>query len=319
MKHCYLIATLALAACGQDTAAEAEHDHRAGTRPDRVHDAAADQSSRASGAEHSSQIGSGMRGPLLATVKEYVAVEPWFNLYRPEKLDATAVAMPIVVWANGVCSRSDFAWEILFQRWASAGFVVLALSEAPDDRAKLQTTVDDQAALVDWAVRAAEADDGPYFGRLAIDRIVAAGNSCGGATTLRLTARDPRVAAAFVLSGASGVGAADAAVIERINVPIGYVVGGEADVIRTSAFSDYEALPNGVPAMIVSRSEGDHRAVSLDQAILVDEAEIALHWMELAVFGSQAAHAWLTSPSLCEGCAPGQYELKAKHLDTLLR
>jgi|GEM_PF-4404237 len=63
--------------------------------------------------------------------------------------------------------------------------------------------------------------------------------------------------------------------------------------------------------MIVSRFEGDHRSVSLDQVILVDEAKIALSWMELVLFGSRRAHASLTSPSLCDGCKPGHYELKA--------
>lgn len=36
-----------------------------------------------------------------------------------------------------------------------------------------------------------------------------------------------------------------------------------------NANSDYDAFPEGVPEMIVSRFEGDHRSVSLDQNILV--------------------------------------------------
>jgi hypothetical protein len=42
--------------------------------------------------------------------------------------------------------------------------------------------------------------------------------------------------------------------------------------------------------MIVSRFEGDHRSVSLDQVILVDEAKIALSWMELQK--ASAFHLW---------------------------
>jgi hypothetical protein len=107
--------------------------------------------------------------------------------------------------------------------------------------------------------------------------------------------------------------------LERISVPVGYAIGGPADVVGANASFDYDAFPVGVPAMIVSRFEGDHRSVSLDQNILVDEAKISLSWMELVLFGSRHAHASLTSPNLCEGCEPGRYQLKAKHLDTLLR
>lgn len=255
----------------------------------------------------------------LATTKESPGQEPWFNIYRPEDLDATGQPLPIVVWANGGCFRSDFTWEILFQRWASAGYVVLALTEHPVDGAMVQTSVDDQAGLVDWALEQAAADSGVYAGKLATEKVVAAGNSCGGVTALGLTARDPRITAAFVLSGSSGFGAANREVIDRIEVPVGYIVGGSADIAGANATSDYDALAEGVPAMIVSRFEGDHRTVSTDPGILTDEAEISLSWMELALFGDHGAHAALTSTNVCEGCEPGHYSVRSKHLESLLR
>jgi hypothetical protein len=175
------------------------------------------------------------------------------------------------------------------------------------------------AACIDWAVEQAEDDDSAYFGKLATDHIVAAGNSCGGVTTLGLTARDARVSAAFVLSGSSGFGAANREVIDRIQVPVGYIVGGATDVAGANATSDYDALPDGVPAAIVSRFEGDHRTVSTDPGILADEAEISLSWLELTVFGSRTAHAALSSATVCKDCEPGHYTLKAKHLETLLK
>jgi predicted dienelactone hydrolase len=308
MKGRLLIGALVLSACSDDVVADME----------RVTDAAVDAEAPAdSGPEE--QSNDPRMSLQLATTKEHPAEEPWFNIYRPEDLDAPGEPLPIVVWANGGCFRSDFTWEILFARWASAGYFVLALSEHPEDGAMVQTTVDDQAALVDWAVKQNAAQDSAYFGKLATDRIVAAGNSCGGVTALGLTARDTRISAAFVLSGSSGFGAANRQVIDHIQVPVGYIVGGETDIAGANATSDYDALPNGVPAAIVSRFEGDHRTVSTDAAILTDEAEISLSWMDLAVFGSRAAHVALTSATVCEGCEPGHYTLKAKNLETLLR
>lgn len=318
MKRHLLIGALTMCACSDDREAGMERTSDASVQAESIADAAVDAAQ-----ENKRPEKPDARAPemslQLATTKEYPAEAPWFNIYRPEDLDARGEPLPIVVWANGGCFRSDFTWEILFQRWARAGFFVLALTEHPEDGAMVQTNVDDQAALIDWAVNQADDADSAYFGKLATDRIVAAGNSCGGVTTLGLTARDERISAAFVLSGSSGFGAANREVIDRIKVPVGYIVGGATDVAGANATSDYDALPAGVPAAIVSRFEGDHRTVSTDPDILDDEAEISLSWMELAVFGSGRAHDALTSATVCQGCEPGHYTLKAKHLETLLR
>jgi predicted dienelactone hydrolase len=255
---------------------------------------------------------------MLPTTMEYPAEEPWFNVYRPENLDATGEPLPVIAWANGGCYRSDFTWEPLFKRWAAGGFVVLALTMHPERGAMVQTSIAEQGGLVDWALKQAMAKDGAYAGKLDPEQIVAAGNSCGGVTALGLAAQDPRIAAVFVLSGSSGFGAANRAVIDKISVPVGYIVGGPQDIAGGNATSDYDALPDGVPAMIVSRFEGDHRTVSTDPAILAHEAEIALNWMDLALYGTEEAHEELTSATVCADCESGHFALKSKHLEKLL-
>jgi predicted dienelactone hydrolase len=207
----------------------------------------------------------------------------------------------------------------LFDRWAAGGFVVLALTADPDAGAMVQSSIGDQAGLVDWVVKKAAADGSPYAGKLDTHRIVAAGNSCGGVTALGLAAQDPRIAAVFVLSGSSGFGSANTSVIDKISMPVGYVVGGSQDVANANANSDYDALAAGVPAMIVSRFQGDHVTVSTDKAILAEEAEIALDWMDLALNGTRGAYDKLTSATVCSGCNPGDYTLKSKNLETLLK
>jgi hypothetical protein len=249
----------------------------------------------------------------LPTTKESPNVEPWFNVYRPTDLAAVGRPVPVIVWANGGCFRSDFTWEPLFQRWAKGGFVVLALTEGPDGPL-VQSSVEDQGGLIDWALDRAE-----YKGMLDSERIVAAGNSCGGITALGLAAEDERVSAVFVLSGSSSIGSADLSVINAIEVPVGYVVGGPEDIAGANATSDYDALGAGIPAMIVSRSSGDHMTVSTDTMILPQVAEIALNWMDLALYGTQAAADALKSPTICTGCQAGVWSLKSKGLDTLVK
>jgi dienelactone hydrolase len=237
-------------------------------------------------------------------------------------MDLAAVegALPVIVWANGGCFRVDFAWATLFNRWAAAGFVVLALSESPTGGILGQTVSEDQGKLIDWALAQAAMDGGEYEGKLDVDRVIAAGNSCGGVTALQLAAVDERVAAVFVLSGSSALAASDAEVMAAITAPVGFVTGSpEEDAAHPNANMDYELISDGVPAMLVHRTTGDHITVSTDEAVLKQEAEIALHWMDLAVYGTQEAADMLKSPDVCGICEPGMWVLKSKHLEELER
>lgn len=254
----------------------------------------------------------------LETTLESPDVAPYFNVYRPADLDALEGPIPLVVWANGGCFRSDFTWEPVLSRWASAGFIVLALTASMADPfaagALTQTTPEHHGAMIDWALEQADFAD-----RLDVERIVAAGNSCGGITALALAAEDERVDAVFVLSGSSNIGAANLEVMEAISVPVGYVVGGPEDIAGANATSDYEAMGDGIPAMIVSRDSGDHVLVSTDVNVLSEVAGISLNWLDLAIYGTQAAYDALHADPPCEGCTAGDWSLTEKNLDALLQ
>lgn len=259
----------------------------------------------------------------LPTTSENPGVAPWFKVFRPADMAAavavTGQRLPVVVWANGGCFRSSFTWEPLYKRWAAGGFVVLALDASPSGGMLATSTVDDHDALVDWVMAEAKKAGSPYFGKLDTDRIVAAGNSCGGVTALGVAAKDDRVRTVFVLSGSSALGSTDKNIMNGISVPVGYIVGGTEDIARANAFSDYEALGDRVPAMVVNRSTGEHQTVSTDAAILAEEARISLDWMDLAFYGNDEAYTALTSATVCPGCQAGVWTLTAKRLADLRR
>jgi predicted dienelactone hydrolase len=250
---------------------------------------------------------------------DFVKDQPVFHVTHPTDLAQPGGLLPVVVWANGGCFRSDFTWMPLFERWASAGFVVLTLTggdNQDDIAAMLQTTTKaEHKALVDWVTKAN--DSGPYAGKLDLKRIVVAGNSCGGVTALETAAEDKRLAAVFVLSGSSAVGSVNTQVMKAINIPVGYVVGGSDDIAGANAEGDYAAMTDGVPAMIVHRSSGDHMTVSTDEKVLPQVAELALNWMDLALYGTKGAYEALTSANVCEHCNAGEWKLESKHLETL--
>lgn len=70
--------------------------------------------------------------------------------------------------------------------------------------------------------------------------------------------------------------------MRAIDLPVGYVVGGDEDVAGAAARTDYAALSGSVPALFVSRRQGEHPTVSTDPMILPQVAELALRRLRRA-------------------------------------
>jgi dienelactone hydrolase len=245
---------------------------------------------------------------------------PGYNVYRPDDLGAIGERLPVVVWANGGCVRHDATWKTLLERWAAAGYFVVAISSPPDREATMEdrTTAADQAAAIDWANEQHARAGGLFAGQLDLDRVVAAGNSCGGITSLTLAGDDARVRAVFVLSGSSvgpnATGDQAAAVMDKVTVPVGFAVGGPEDIASSQADQDFDLLAPGIPGFVAKRASGDHITVSTDVAILAEVAEIGVNWIDYALTGNETARQNLVdrpSPS----SAPGVWTTQAKHLD----
>jgi hypothetical protein len=216
----------------------------------------------------------------------------------------------------GECYRSDFTWERLFNRWALAGHLVVTINAGPGGNPMSQSTAKDQARAIDWAT--AQNASGPLAGKLDLDRVVAAGNSCGGITSLQLASTDARVTAVFVLSGSSAFPGAPVstsrAVMEKVTVPVGFVVGGLEDIARANANRDIDLLGAGYPGFVAQRSSADHVKVSTDPAILGEVAEISTTWLDFALYDTASARQALTT-NPCGSCAPGLYTVRTKSFD----
>jgi dienelactone hydrolase len=250
--------------------------------------------------------------------KETSASLPGYNTYRPADIK-TGAPLPIIVWANGGCVRRDATWTTILERWASEGFFVIAVTSLPDadPAAPGRFTVEEQAAAIEWAIKENATSSSPYANRLDVNRIVAAGNSCGGMTSLALAARDARVKSVYILSGSSlgpnTTKEAARALMSKVSAPVLFVVGGEEDIARKPSHLDYSLLREGIPAMVVSRSTGDHRTVSTDPAIQSDAADIGVNWFKATLQNDQDAIAMLRT-RICAKCDPGTWSAQSKHL-----
>jgi hypothetical protein len=277
----------------------------------------------ASGSTAGPSAGTQPASPLATTVDSPPDL-PGYDVIRPTKLGAAGRRLPIIVWANGGCVRFDGVWVPLLQRWAAAGYFVVAIgSPPPGSPLSGTTTAADQRAAIDWAVEQNKTAGGPCAGRLDPKRIAAAGNSCGGVTTVQLTGTDRRVKTAFVLSGSGSLPGTPPAqaqqVMSAVTVPIAYVTGGPEDISRANVQQDYGDLRNGVPAYVALRASADHPTLSTTESILGDEiAPISINWFALAFYGSRPALRSLTTDP-CPTCAHDLWTVMHKNLDTMVR
>ncbi|MEV6694238.1 chlorophyllase [Micromonospora sp. NPDC051196] len=200
---------------------------------------------------------------------------------------------PVVMFSHGL-GGSPKDYQALLTRWTAAGFVVAAPT-FPHTSGSGQPNVLDvlnQPADVSYAltqVLALDARDGdPLRGRLATDRVAAAGHSAGGVTTIGLftTGRDERLAAGIVFAGtALGVGTAFAGA----TAPQLFVHGEADEVVEYSAGKAvYDKVP--WPKAMLSLPDGDHgRALLGDNTSLRVVADTTTEFLRWTLYGDTDA------------------------------
>ncbi|MCX4470214.1 chlorophyllase [Micromonospora sp. NBC_01655] len=214
---------------------------------------------------------------------------------------------PVVMFSHGLNGRPD-DYATLLTRWAAAGLVVAAPTFPHTARGADGNPLDvlNQPADVSYAltrVLALDAKTGdPLRGRLATDRVAAAGHSAGGVTTIGLftAGRDDRLDAGVVFAGtALGVGTAFAgAAAPQL------FVHGEADEVvgYASGRAAYDRVP--WPKAMLSLPKGDHgRALLTDGAALRVVSDTTVEFLRWTLYGDAAARDRLPAEATRGGLA----------------
>lgn len=230
---------------------------------------------------------------------------PDFVVYRPMNMDAAMTVgrpgmfgtgqvnrekLPVLIFCNGGCMDTSIGYENMLSEIASHGYVVVAIGELQmlaqheKDRHTPSTMV--QKAL-DWVCQQAADPASPYYNKLDVEKIAAAGHSCGGAQVLA-NAADRRLKTYLILNAGMGkmtMADASAKSLKNLHGPILYLVGGTSDVAWQNAQMDYKAIKK-VPVVLADNTRSGHGG-TYEQPAGGANARMVLAWLDWQLKGKQ--------------------------------
>ena len=190
------------------------------------------------------------------------------TVFAPQDLSAFGKKnkLPVLVWGNGACTNSPWEHFKFLNEIASHGFLVIATGHIPMEEVPYhgeRSTSEQQLQSVDWAIAQNADKESPFYGRIDIDAIAAAGMSCGGLQTLDNSA-DPRFKTLMIMNSGLFVNPAGAVPgmpmpekekLQNIAVPVIYILGGEEDIAYANGMDDFSRI-HQVPAVAANYPVG---------------------------------------------------------------
>lgn len=209
----------------------------------------------------------GGTGPYKALMFEAPAFEA-HTVFAPQDLSSFGKKklLPVLVWGNGACSNSPWEHYKFLNEIASHGFLVIATGHIPMEEVPYQgprSTSEQQLQSVDWAIAQNADRESPFYGRIDVDAIAAAGMSCGGLQTLDNSA-DPRFKTLMIMNSGlftnpavamPGMPMPEKDKLQNIKVPVIYILGGEEDIAYGNGMDDFYRLKD-IPAFAANLPVG---------------------------------------------------------------
>jgi hypothetical protein len=112
--------------------------------------------------------------------------------------------------------------------------------------------------VLDWLTEQNATQGSEYYHCLALDRVAAMGQSCGGAQVLGI-AYDPRIKTCVMLN--TGIGdmemmGATKESLKNLHTPMFYMIGGPGDIAYANAQKDYERIADNIPVVMLNSKDG---------------------------------------------------------------
>ena len=244
----------------------------------------------------------GGTGPYKAIMVEEPSLEA-HTIFRPADLSKFGKnnPLPILVWGNGACTNSPWEHQNFLSEIASHGFFVVAIGYWPAEGERYrgaQSKAEQQIEGLDWAIAQNSDKNSPYYGKLDVKNIAAAGMSCGGLQTL-VNAADPRLKAIMICNSGSFIDPSGAVPgmpmpakddLKKIHTPVMYLLGGPTDIAYENGMDDYKRIDH-VPAIAVNYPVG--HGGTYGQPHGGEFSIAALAWLEWQLKGAKEAAAML--------------------------
>ncbi len=268
-------------------------------------------------------------GPYPA-IKHEVSSLPDHVVYEPADLEALgALKMPIYVFGNGACSEDGSSQRQHLLEIASHGYLVISAGRIYSGAGKELTSEDwythrDKTSYrllgsaVDWAIAENERAGSPYKGKIDTAHIAVSGYSCGGAQALRYAA-DPRVSTFVIMNAGiselnlppTGEMGVSTDVLDQINAPTLYVLGGPTDVAYRHGMADFARI-SGVPAAAINIDATHQGTYAQPNGGAAAQAVVA--WLQWHLRGDEAAAQWFKGED-CRLCTDPRWTVERKNLE----
>ena len=218
-------------------------------------------------ASQSKIVEEGGTGPYKVLMLEDPSLEA-HTIFAPQDLSPFGKKnlLPVLVWGNGACTNSPWEHYKFLNEIASYGFLVIATGYIPMEEAPYRgpmSTSAQQIESIDWAIAQNANKESPYYGRIDVEHIAAAGMSCGGLQTLD-NATDPRLTTIMICNSGLFINPGTAVPnmpmppkerLQEIEVPVIYILGGPEDIAYENGMDDFHRLVK-VPAFAANYPVG---------------------------------------------------------------
>jgi len=245
----------------------------------------------------------GGTGPYKAIMVTEPSLEA-HTIFRPSDLSKFSKSnpLPILVWGNGACTNSPWEHQNFLSEIASYGFMVVAIGYWPAEGARYNgpmSKAEQQIEGIDWVIAQNADKNSPYYGKLDVNNIAAAGMSCGGLQTL-VNCADERLKTIMICNSGSFINPGTAVPnmpmpkkedLKKIHTPVMYLLGGPTDIAYENGMDDFHRIDH-VPAFAANYPVG--HGGTYGQPHGGEFSVVALAWLQWQLKGDKKAGAMFT-------------------------
>lgn len=233
--------------------------------------AAATQAARPSASAQSS--GGGQTTPA-ATETAASLTDGSKTVYYPQSLTSMDRKYPVIVWANGTgCATATY--NALLETFAEAGYIVVA------DASVMTADGTAQRDSIDYILGEATRSGSPFYNKVDMSNIGAAGHSQGGRSAVNAAQADSRIRCVLSIAGASS---ADEA--RGLNTPIFFMTGTSDAIVLSSMWVEPSYAAVTGRAVYASLTGGVHTTCMTNPEKISD---YAVEWFDAYLKNDRAA------------------------------